>query len=182
MMPSLDCFSYIQRGSSPLVLVDFCGFSGVFFFFFFFSCYVILFYCPLDSHASPTTRKQSLLLWLLAAQGPIDAGASGRAGHWPAPGESRGTRGPLQGRDCLHTPSPWPAPTSVPVNTSSNPRVQSVHPHPCLLGPHGPPPVTRSLHHLPATPAPAALHHAPRLLSLKATLCGHGPLGFLPTP
>lgn len=35
-MPSLDCFSYIQRGSSPLVLVDFCGFSGVLFFPFFF--------------------------------------------------------------------------------------------------------------------------------------------------
>lgn len=33
-MPSLDCFSYIQQGSSPLVLVDFCGFSGFFFFFF----------------------------------------------------------------------------------------------------------------------------------------------------
>lgn len=35
-MPSLDCFSYIQQGSSPLVLVDFCGFSGVLFFPFFF--------------------------------------------------------------------------------------------------------------------------------------------------
>ena len=60
-MPSLDCFSYIQRGSSPLVLVYFCGFSGVLFFpfFFFFPVNVILFYCPLDSHASPTTRKHS---------------------------------------------------------------------------------------------------------------------------
>ena len=123
-----------------------------------------------------------ILLSYHAAQGPMDARASGWAGDWPAPGESRGTRGPLRGRDCLHTPSPWPAPTSVPVNTSSNPRIQSVHPHPCLPGPHGPPPVTRSLHHLPATPAPAAFHHAPRLLSLKATLCGHGPLGFLHTP
>lgn len=48
-MPSLDCFSYIQRGSSPwcwLIFVVFLGFC----FFLFFSCYVILFYCPLDSH------------------------------------------------------------------------------------------------------------------------------------
>lgn len=42
-MPSLDCFSYIQRGSSPLVLVDFCGFSGVFFFLFFFFFLLTLF-------------------------------------------------------------------------------------------------------------------------------------------
>lgn len=159
-----------------MVFLGFC-----FFLFFFLLCYFVLLS---TRFACITNNKetQSLLLWLLAAQGPMDAGASGWAGDWPAPGESRGTRGPLRGRDCLHTPSPWPAPTSVPVNTSSNPHVQSVHPHPCLPGPHGPPSVTRSLRHLPATPALAALHHAPRLLSLKATLCGHGPLGFLRTP
>ena len=42
MMPSLDCFSYIQQGSSPLVLVDFCGFSGFFFFFFLLRYFVLL--------------------------------------------------------------------------------------------------------------------------------------------
>lgn len=157
MIPSLDCFSYIQRGSSPLVLVDFCGFSGVFFFlFFFFPVNVILFYCPLDSHASPTTRKQSLLLWLLAAQGPMDAGASGRAGHWPAPGESRGTRGPLRGRDCTR-PALGLLP---PLSLSTHPRTPASNP--CTLIPASQGPMDPLLSPVPSA---TSLPHQRRLPS-----------------
>lgn len=45
LMLSLDCASYIQRGSSPLALVGFCVFFLFFFVFFLLFCLVIHLIC-----------------------------------------------------------------------------------------------------------------------------------------
>lgn len=78
-MLNLECASYTQQGSSPLVLVVFLWFCGIFLF-----CY------PLDLHASPTKRKHtpscSGCCRGLRGEGHHDP-ASRWAGDWPALGE-----------------------------------------------------------------------------------------------
>lgn len=126
-MPSLDCFSYIQRGSSPLVLVDFCGFLG-----FCFPFFPVMLFCStvhlIRMHHQQQGNTVPPALCLLP-RAPWTLGPQGGLRDWPAPGESRGARGPLRGRDCLHA-QPWPAP---PLSLSTHPRTPTSNP--CTLIP-----------------------------------------------
>ena len=159
VMPSLDCFSYIQRGSSPLVLVDFCGFSGVFFFsFFFFPVNVILFYCPLDSHASPPTRKHSpSCSGCLLPRAPWTPGPQGGLGT----GQLRVSRGALVGHYEGVTACTRPALGLLPpLSLSTHPRTPTSNPCTLIPASRGP---TDPL--LSPVPSATSLPHQRRLPS-----------------
>lgn len=141
----------------------FCGFLFVFF---------VLFCCPLDLHASPTKRKHT----------PFPLGLLRRAqGALASSGGVQGCSGALQGRPCLHTPSPQPAPPLSCV-TSSNPHTHPLYPLSCLPGAPGPPllplsPSTMSLPQQRPLPSPGPAPAFPE---------GHPvwppPLGLPPRP
>lgn len=181
-MSTVRCFSYIQRGSSTFGVGCFVVFLGFCFFLFFFLLYLFCSTAPAQvTFLHRPCSWSPPLLWL-AARAPMNAGASGWAGDWPAPGDPRGTRGPYEGVTAC-TPSPWPAPPLSCQRILEPPRPICVH-H-LSLPPRSP--WTPFCHHVPSA---TSLPHQRWLPSTtpcftipKATLsAATAPSGFLRTP
>lgn len=154
------CFSYIQRGSSPLALVLYI---------FFFSFFVILFSCPLGLHASPIKRAHTPSCstpvagsgsWL-GTSALTRPGWAGRLRGVPVPVPGAGLVGPseLKGTQAAEG---QPARSHRPVPSLSHIRT------PAHLLPCPQPTPSRPLpgHPAPLTSSPAApyalLAHLPR--------------------
>lgn len=158
----LDCFSYIRPSSSPLVLVGFL-------FFFILFCFV----SSSTWFACITNKKETHPL-------PFRLLHRARA-DWPALGGSRGAQGHYEGVTACTRPA-LSQPHLCPVTRPRTPTLTTCTLNPCLPGAPRP----RFCHRLLPPPPCRGSACCPRRAlcppSLKATLCGRGPLGSLHAP